>query len=224
VVVVTMTTITCTVPNTQSGPGAVVVEIDAQNTTSTDVLFTDFNDAGVFYFADSEFTTRENRIYNISTQIATTAGSNTAEITLRRNGTTHASPATVVVSALERSTIDRMYDLAVSNLFFASESPKHFTEAQFTLEFGANELEKRFNVTVNAGSADYLRAGSWADLMVTLRVDSVAPLHGTVQTTNLPKSKLRIQSICEMVVFRSCSLRAGLSSAFVRNDWYDVAA
>jgi hypothetical protein len=202
----------------------VVVEIDAQNTTSTDVLFTDFNDAGVFYFADSEFTTRENRIYNISTQIATTAGSNTAEITLRRNGTTHASPATVVVSALERSTIDRMYDLAVSNLFFASESPKHFTEAQFTLEFGANELEKRFNVTVNAGSADYLRAGSWADLMVTLRVDSVAPLHGTVQTTNLPKSKLRIQSICEMVVFRSCSLRAGLSSAFVRNDWYDVAA
>jgi hypothetical protein len=190
VVTVQDTTIQCTAPNAL-GAGQVIVLIDDVS-SSENVIFTNFADAGVFELASIEYNVLET--------------SATVDIAVQRQASAFLSAASVKVS---------LYDGTAT-------TPDYITAAQVTVEFAENQDVGYATFTVNAASRTQVgpRKGIEDDRVAFVRVDSAHSEFGMTAVDSTP-APVYVRAICE-VVTDTCYAGFGADGvSFFRLDEYD---
>jgi hypothetical protein len=196
--------IECTVP-AGHGPGIVVIDVDETRSVEDSIIFTSFNDAGEFNFAQPLY------------KVPETTASVTINVTRTRSD--HAPPASITVEAVA-NTLDA--SIACGDDHYVAPWTDYYVAQSIEIEFGANEFSKEVTISNEIAMARlqaHPRLGCVDDRAFTVRLLEPVSLHGDAAAG--VDTLVKIESTCETMTHDGCIFELnfgefGLTAEFAR--------
>jgi len=185
VIVLSSEKLTCVVPK-KTGARTVTVILDGTASDQTDVIFTDYDNAGHFTFSSANYKSSD-----------ALEGDAVITVRVQRNYVEFASPATVTIDAMEA---DASLPSAV-NPYRPEQfaiAGTDFVVGPFDVYFGPGVFEVDVDIPVKLRAYADARMGPLDDRSFAVVILAVNPQHG-IGTFSKDKSVVRILAACELV-------------------------